>query len=309
MNLDHLRDSIQRGLNWLGQEGQAGALFPSVRSRNAALTAGAVEHGAVFPVAVVLRSLGVLDARFACARIVQSATRFLIGQRDVRGRWSYTRGGVEPDADDTAVCLELTASQMPLSAKASCVAQLMSSRDGEGRFLTWMETPAQDNVVDAVVNANVLCALGDGPALAPVTAYLSWCLGPGYGPERWPFYVDERSFLYSVARAIGRQPGCIADGSALLRDRLASLRPAAGALACAEQLAASVRCGALTFDKRASLAEQIMSQQDEHGGWPAQPYYVGPKVPTPPSYWFGGAAMTTALAVEALGLLAVEFDD
>lgn len=309
MRVERIHESVRRGLGWLWRSGQAQERFHGVLSRDPELGRSQQDTGSVFPLAVVLRSVCSLARSVDSPLDLGGHREDLVQAMDRSAVWAYWPGAVEPDADVTAVCLEAVSGTLSLRDKAACVARLMAVRDRSGRFLTWMDTPADCNVLDAVVNANVVCSLGDGSALGPVAEYLRWSLGAGYGAERWPFYVNERSFLYSMSRAVERHPLLLAPEKGVLRRRIAGLGQPANALGCAEQLAASIRCGGLPRETLVNLADQLLRAQSAAGGWPAYAYYVGPKVPIPPSVWFGGAAMTTALAVEALGLLAVEFDD
>ena len=80
------------------------------------------------------------------------------------GVWRYWPR-IPPDVDDTALC-SLAIGPRALLLFYSNIERILSNRDAEGRFLTWMMGPGLPNFTPdlcPVVNANVISYLGNRP--------------------------------------------------------------------------------------------------------------------------------------------------
>ncbi|HEX8206127.1 MAG TPA: hypothetical protein VF587_08720, partial [Solirubrobacteraceae bacterium] len=153
---------------------------------------------------------------------------------------------------------------------------------------------------DAIVNANVLAHLGDGPYAPPVVAHLVdvFRRGTEHACDKW--YRGPFTFQWAVARAAAagvRGLDAIRDESCArtLAGARDDGRIGAGPLDTALAVCALSDWGAET--PRAACA-YLEAAQGEDGSWPAAPfYYAGPREDLP--RW-GSAELTTGFCLEAL---------
>jgi hypothetical protein len=239
--------------------------------------------GSLFSTAYVMLGAG----RLLPAENAARAAAFILGQRRPDGLWEYDPAlGIPPDADSTACALAALALH-GISAPRAGGADLLRSfwRQGDGPFRTWRvegkwSLAERD---EAVVNCNILFALRliGSPATPPEAAAVIDLLRRTPGPPR--YYCAAATMAHAARRA------------GLGWDQLpevATARPPAG------DLIASVQwlCASPAAD--AELIDAVLAAQRPDGRWPITPWVTG--VGTPQPFW-GGPAITTALALEALG--------
>lgn len=242
---------------------------------------------------------------------------------------------VAPDADDTAcISVLLRERGIPFPDNRPI---LLACRDWYGRFYTWFlfrwllrwpprreprlaliglkrwrhpfaartlwtTTPADPPDVDAVVNANVLRYLGDGP-WAPVV--VEWLVDVfrrrvDHASDKW--YRGTCTFAWAVARAAKagvRGLDAIRDETG---ERLAGMQAEDGRIGEGALETALAICALSDWDvrprERAAACAFLEATQAADGSWPAAPmYYAGPKLELP--RW-GSRELTTGFCVEAL---------
>lgn len=264
----------------------------------------------------------VLSAVEGAAMIVRGVTQFVETQRDPGCVWRYltkTHPGfawMPPDADDTALAsLLLREAGQPVG---TADAVLLSNRDRQGRFYTWItvfgawwRSPARVRILlhrlpqlrkvvqvfrrshpslrdrDAGVNANVVLYLGRGPGTDRAVNYLIDVARRGVIDDRW--YQDPFTLWFLISRALHRHG--TREGAVLL-EHLGSSRPKTPL-----QLAEAV-CIALDWDGLVpeEWVAGLLASQSPGGGWERGPLY---SVKGKDERW-GGEATTTALCVTAL---------
>jgi 4-hydroxybenzoate polyprenyltransferase len=234
----------------------------------------------LFSTAYIMMGAG----RLLPAASVERAIGYLRAQRRDDGLWEYDPAvGLPPDADSTACCLAALA--LHGGGDIEGAERLLRSfwRAPDGPFRTWragpLSGPERD---DAVVNGNIVRAL--------------YLLGS-------PATPDELASVGSIFRrsAVSRYyaaPATIAHAAARAGLALDVLHPAAAAkpppsqfLACAQWL-----CAARGGDR--ALTTCVLRAQLEDGSWPVAPWVTAEEDPKP--FW-GSPAVSTALAIEALG--------
>ena len=125
------------------------------------------------------------------------------------GLWRYYRH-LPQDLDSTALCSLLIDSH-PWILLGRNIPQILANRDAEGRFMTWLLTENEPDVVarfrieaDPVVNANVIALLGDCSETRDAGKWLESLIREDklHGASKW--YPDTVTIYYSIARAMIR---------------------------------------------------------------------------------------------------------
>lgn len=267
--------------------------------------------------------------------LAQRAGKFLFSQMLPGGMWRFwTRDhpgsfGMPPDVDDTACVTHLLACfgyEVPDNRSI-----LMSNRNAEGLFYTWIrprarfastcafwstvsqllssywavsiffrsgaEPPTWD-AVDAVVNANALLICGDDQRTVSVVAWFDQLLRKGSVARADRFYQSEVAFAYALARALDA-------GVNVLRP----LVPAVLGMVCRLSSAglkslevAQLICVSTCLGEGTSavdpLVQSLLANQRSDGAWEARAQYYGGYARA--RAW-GSAELTTGFCVEALG--------
>jgi hypothetical protein len=195
---------------------------------------------------------------------------------------------------------------------------LLSNRDAEGRFYTWItvrgawwrsrarvrivlrQLPHLDDLIagfrndaprvrdmDAGVNANVVLHLGRRPGTERAIDYLLQVARSGEVDDRW--YQDPLTLWYLISRALNRH-GIAA--AITFRQRLAECDPSTPL-----QLAAAI-CVALDWGAPVpdEWIAEVLASQSPNGEWERLTIYAY----TEENLRWGGEAITTAMCVEAL---------
>lgn len=256
-----------------------------------------------FGTAMVLHALARVNGP-GVSTIRTRATRFLRAHEEATGHWRFwtPRAGrrIDPDLDVTAVALGALR-----GAGANVVdawPRFAPYRDGAGRFLTWVRPQGAVNDVDAVVNANVLWAVGDGPERGAAAALVLDTLRDDPGPSAHPYYDTVLALCYAASRAWQVAPVALAEAPMRVVRVIESRMTAAGDLgSLADTVYGFAALGALGLGYSA-LASRLRAalgglQQDD-GAWPAAPLWNGPEWPAPRAWWWGSPQVTTALVLE-----------
>lgn len=269
-------------------------------------------------------------------RVVARGVEHLRAQMQPGGVWRHWTAthpqfaALPADLDDTA-CISAVLRRARVAFPDNRRV-LLANRDRQGRFLTWIvprwpppaerrfwrvalrrlrhplaawafwrHTSAAPGDVDAVVNANVLRYLGDGPHAAAVVDYLAGVLRDRAEDRSDKWYRSPFVLYYAVGRI---DP---AAASALHDEVVARIRAAAGAdgrigsgpLETALALCTLRRLGA-TGPQLAAAGTFLAGAQAGDGSWPAEPFYFGGPRTDPLVPQWGSAELTTGFCVEAL---------
>jgi len=222
--------------------------------------------------------------------------------------WSYwtTDSGkrIDPDLDDTALISFLLRRHHPHIALGTNVEAILSARNEEGRYWTWLRGPDQPNDVDAVVNANVVLYLGERPETEAACAYLRDCVRSGQEPASYRYYVDDAALHYAISRASWHGVWRLDDLRDPLVEKALGRQRADGsfgdALCTAWTVSTLMNMGADCSDAIGRALGSLLARQSPDGGWPAIAAFAGPEPPAPPTLRWGSQELTTAACVEAL---------
>lgn len=246
-------------------------------------TGPVMEQDPTFATSYILMGAG----RWLPAQSISRAGEFLLTKRDNQGMWAWGElfgQPLPPDADSTACALAaLALNGFPLDRAAEAERLRRFWRPDLQRFRTWIaegpfSIPERD---EPVANANVLFALkalGQPPTSAEqagVCQYLGSCRSGSR------YYCSPANMAHAAHRA-GLDPQCL--------PRTASVRPGSGDLIGSIQWL----CAGHVGDQ--PVTERVLAAQRADGSWPPLAWVKGVGVP----YW-GSAAVSTALAIEALG--------
>ncbi|MFO1057560.1 MAG: prenyltransferase/squalene oxidase repeat-containing protein [Dongiaceae bacterium] len=276
-----LTDAIRRGVAGLVGRQKPDGSFPLVTGSPAR---GWRPCGRLFSTAYVMMIAGDLLP-------AQNATRalaFIRAQRRPDRLWEYDPAiGIPPDSDSTACALNALSREGRAEDLADGAALLRSFwRPEAGPFRSWpalgmWSLPERD---DPVVNGNILASLrrlGAAPTAAEEAAALALC-----ARTRPRYYCG---------------PAVVAHAAHLGGLPLAALPAAVTARPDPEDLLACVQWLAATGEDDAELVAAVLAAQRPDGAWPIRCWVRAQGVPVP--FW-GSAAVTTAIALEALSRLA-----
>jgi hypothetical protein len=246
-------------------------------------TGPVMEQDPTFATSYILMGAG----RWLPSQSISRAGEFLLAKRDRLGMWAWGEvfgKHLPPDSDSTACALAaLALNGFPLDREAEAERLRRFWRPDLQRFSTWIakgpySIPERD---EPVANANVLFALNaleqpPTPAeQAGVRRYLASC------DSGSRYYCSPANIAHAAHRA-GLDPQCLPRG--------ATVRPGRNDLIGTIQWLCAGHIG----DRTAT--ERVLAAQHPDGSWPSLAWIKGVGVPL-----WGSSAVTTALAIEALG--------
>ncbi|MYB88795.1 MAG: hypothetical protein F4X93_02385 [Proteobacteria bacterium] len=261
----------------------------------------------------VLALQGCGDAR---ARTLCEASRaYLMDTMEYPGMWRYYRH-LPQDLDSTTLCSLILGSH-PWIALGRNVAKILSNRDAQGRFLTWVLGEDEPDVVskfrieaDPVVNANVIAYLGDHPQTRPAQRWLEELVREDRVHDTSKWYPDTIAIYYAITRTMVRARPALESLGPILADRILGLRDPEGGfgnlLQSAQAVSAldNVQCLG-RIDMKVELA-RLLGAQHEDGSWPELLAFGDQtlKWGVVGQFGHGSEPVTTAFCIEALGRLA-----
>lgn len=326
---------VDRSLDWLGSVQLATGELPSFASPLGDQTPDWQPDNLKFITALAALACNEIDDPRSVA-VVDRAVHFLRAEREPSAMWRYwTRSSDQfdytpPDADDTAC------SSMAVALRGDSTAEnvrlLLSNRDPEGRFYTWIiphgqsigikslwalrdefrratqarraelwaNSEATPDDVDGVVNANVIRYLG--PASAPPEA-IDWVRHIIFSDNEHDCDSWHRNrFTMYASIADGHRRGIAAFGElgATIIDRIAGRLDAGGGVGPPLDTALAL-LAVQGFDGprtlRRTLRRSLLDRQHDDGSWSRSAFYYGG-----PDEVFGWAsgALSTAVSAQVL---------
>lgn len=330
---DRIARAIRSGLDFLRRSQLKSGEFITLVDSDPDLGRHPVHDSSPFATMHIATSL--LQLRDAgVADIIDRAAQFLRSEMLTGGLWRFWTQthpgsmGIPPDTDDTA-CIAHLLQQLGIPFPDNR-ASLLGNRSPRGTFYTWIlprprhllypaawhlfrrsakakealalffrsgQEPPEPLGVDAVVNANALLYLGDGPQTERVSRWLADVVRQGRAATSDTFYQSDYALFYALARCHEKGVASLRDLSAVMVSRIEASVPAAlPALECA-LAACALSILAPASPSLAAFAEYLLSTQQPDGFWAARVFYYG-------GYkriraW-GSAELTTGFCVEAL---------
>ena len=304
------RESVRRGLDFLESTIDDNGAWHCIRFNTADPDIPRHYERPAFVSALCVLALECCDE--ARARKICGATRaYLVDTVEYPGLWRYYRH-LPQDLDSTALC-SLVIGTHPWILLGRNVPPILGNRDEEGRFLTWVLSEDEPDVVsrfrieaDPVVNANVIAYLGDCPETADAQRWLEALVTEGglEGSSKW--YPDPVAIYYAIARAIVRAHPALDRLRPILADRILDLRGESGEfgniLQTAQAVSALYNIGWLDSIDAKRETRRIAGAQREDGSWPELLAFGDQtlKWGTVGQIGHGSEAVTSAFCIEAL---------
>jgi hypothetical protein len=293
--------AVSRGVGFLaGQQLPHGELR-TYRSDDPTLVRDPVFESSPYGTTYVLCSLGFVDDPRAAA-LAERALGFLAAEMEPPGLWRYYTSRnpkiLPPDLDDTA-CASLALRDSHDEIRLGLnLRPILANRDEDGRFRTFLASPAANNV-DAVVNANVVAYLGEREETRAACDYLCRVVVQGEEGRASLYGVDDLSFDYVLSRAYFLGVRSLEPCRAPMVRRILARQRDDGSFG--DALATALACASLLnfeeapADVLGRALAALLAQQSEDGSWPRSTFYIDFN-----GGFYGSEELTTAIALEAL---------
>ena len=243
--------------------------------------------------------------------ICTSSKQYIVDTMEFPGLWRYYRH-LPQDLDSTTTC-SLVVSDHPWISFGQNITKILSNRDGEGRFNTWILSPDEPDVVakfrieaDPVVNANVIALLGDCPETKTIQKWLETLLIEGNLEDSSKWYPDNIAICYAIARAVSRTQPALDHLRVPIADYvMASCNKDQGfgnILQTAQAITSLYGTHQLNRIDPRRYSEIILNAQHDDGSWPELLAFGDQKLMWGSFGQFGHASesMTSAFCIEAL---------
>jgi hypothetical protein len=317
--------AISKGVDYLSRIQRQSGEFTTYSGPSLDLSDATPYPKSVYVTTFVVHSLGFLAADPRVERIRSRAANFLEAEEEA-GVWNYEGRGVwrlPPDLDSTccAAAALIAVGRRPPTAFYSLLWGGVRRNEVApgGPYYTYIgvndvpddpDTAPFAGEVDSLVNANIVFCCGlmgiDLPGatdflrrLVQTKSFVGHSLAEGY-PGRTPPSIPPHFVIYTIARAYadGRASGLDTAMPSMREFLLVGLpeprqEPAEFNLAC--RAVSLLNLGA-NGDVIAPFLAMLLDAQHPDGHWPVWAAWVG----FPPNF-DGSPALTTALALEALG--------
>ena len=304
------RESIRRGLDFLESTIDENGAWHCIRFNTA--DPGIPRHFERPPFVSALCVLALESSDEARAREMCAASKaYLVDAIEYPGLWRYYRH-LPQDLDSTALC-SLVVGAHPWILLGRNVPPILSNRDEDGRFMTWILAQDEPDIVarfrieaDPVVNANVIAYLGDRSETRDAQRWLEALVAGDRidGSSKW--YPDSAAIYYAISRAMMRARPALAGLRPVLADRILGLRDETGEfgniLRTAQAVSALYNIGGLESVDAKRQVERFRNAQHEDGSWPELLAFGDQSIKwgTVGQIGHGSEAVTTAFCIEAL---------
>ena len=306
-----IQESLQRGLNFIEEtiKEHHGA-WPCIRYNIA--NSNIPRHYEKPPFVTAYCTLALARCKEPRAKaICEKSRQYVVETMEYPGMWRYYRH-LPQDIDSTTTC-SLVIGNHPWILFGENVAKILSNRDQEGRFLTWVHALDEPEMVaifkietDPVVNANVIAFLGDCPETRDAQKWLTTLFKEGLLEDSSKWYPDNVSICYAVARAVCKTQPVLDHLRPLLVELVLASRNPAGEFESVLQAAQAITT--LFMAEKSSnpvilgQVEYLLNSQQKDGSWPELLAFGDKKLMWGSFGQIGHASesMTTAFCVEAL---------
>jgi hypothetical protein len=302
---------VERGLQFLQANQRDSGEWPTVFSPHHDLRGAAAYAKSPYVTSFVIHALQFLPPEARIAALQARAAAFLQAEREDDGAWNYEGRGdwrIPADLDDTCCAMAALIESDQRPDLAFYILLWNKEQAPGGPYHTWLnvnelaDSPLAKEV-DALVNANIAFCFGLlGIPLPGTAAYLADLVQRADYTRATIYGLSPHFLIYCLSRAAA--DGGVAELQAALPRLQQTIleelpppdaEPAAFNLACLS--VALLNCGADSATLAPYLSA-LLDQQQPDGSWPAWAAWLS----FSPNY-DGAPALTTALALEALGKL------
>jgi hypothetical protein len=295
----HLSAAIDDGLAFLAERQKVTGEFTTCYGVDTRLSL-AVRRESPFVTAMVLLALSRIAGAVALP-LVRRAVRYLSSARRADGTVCFLIHGIDPDLDDTAL-VNWAVQTYGGGEFAELAGRLADMDRRSGLFSTWLRSGRDEpNDVDPCVSANVVRFLErNGHTCTDTVRALAGALDDDRYDHGTLYYESPVALPYltsslpkEVTRALGDEAAWQRRCDGLLARHTAGELNSTADIAMLVTLACAVGRG----DATTTLLNELLGAQLPQGGWPPCAVFRAFR------YW-GSAALSTALAVEALSAAA-----
>ncbi|MBN2531256.1 MAG: hypothetical protein JXB88_00115 [Spirochaetales bacterium] len=218
--------------------------------------------------------------------------------------WTYASGRtIVPDTDDTCCISFIMQELFHLDEVKRNIPVILSNRDKNELFNTWIKEPHASNDTDIVVNANILLYLGNRKETKAAIAFIKECIVKGEEKKHYQYYLNNLACYYMVSRAAIHGIHDFKELFPVMKERILESRNPEGTWGDALSTALAL-CSLHNMEVPTGEADEaflrLMNRQQANGAWGRSAFYAGPEPPGPHSVWFGSEELTTAFCLEVL---------
>jgi hypothetical protein len=229
------------------------------------------------------------------AGITDKGLEFLLSEQESGGVWRYwtKRNGKSADIDIDDVSMISYILKKNDKSFEDNKNLILSNKNQEKIFLTWVRQNGEKNDVDCVVNANVLLYLGEKDQ--QVCSYINRAVE---SDQPCSVYYPKRLILfYAVSRDLKENLACLEESKEKIVASTLSLSKTDGSfgddLDTALALNTLLNCGYSGSAVDRGI-DYLLEKQSVEGSWSNAPFFLG--YPT----YYGSQEFTTGIAIEAL---------
>ncbi|MDA2926463.1 terpene cyclase/mutase family protein [Acidobacteria bacterium AH-259-G07] len=293
---------LRKAIDFLFRSQLPSGEFRTYSSRDPELLKGCVVESSVFGTSCVLYGLEFV-AYPSVEHMRKKGFNFLTEEAEAPGVWRFwtsTSGKrIPPDLDVTCCASFVLKKCHPHILWGSNLKAILSNRNEEGLFYTWMMARKDQNDVDSVVNANVLLYLGEREETKPAMRYLNHSVLTDQVEKTLHYYVDDFSLYYAMSRAFFNGTTGLKESAEALITKLSKRQRGNGSfgneLQTAMAICSMLNLGCIQGDRLDMAVRWLLKQQGDGGAWPRLPFFKDPL-----HYYYGSEEITTAFCVEAL---------
>ena len=309
----NLTAAIEHGVGYLAKAQQPSGAFETLTSPKPDFSGATPYRKSVYVTTYVMHTLAGLPPSSQIETIQQKAAAFLQAEQEEDGAWNYEGRGewrIPADLDDTS-CAIAALTQLKYQPELSFYALLWQNESAAGGpYYTWIginDRPDDPRAgqIDALVNANILYCSGLLNLSLPGTiSYLEQVILAEAYHSQSLFLTAPHFLIYALSRAYADgEVSKLETAISIMQDYVLTKLPpphvetSVFRQACLATSLLNMKVPSILI--RPYLMPLLTSQMVE-GCWPAEPAYAG----FSPSF-DGSAALTTAIAIEALAKYAL----
>jgi len=297
--IERINESIDKGIDFLAANQMDNGEFKTFASRDQDMRNSYFESSP-FITPFVLYSIREVNNE-KVPGIIEKGTNFLLSEQQPGGVWQFwgssTGYTIPPDLDDIAMIsavLEMNNKSFDPNKEL-----ILSNKNDEGLFLTWIRSDGKANDVECVVNANVIFYLKEDDPV--VCSYINDAIKFNKPCVIW--YPNKMVLYYAVSRNLKHNLSCFEESrEPMVKSVLAQQRGDGSFgtdLDTAFAINTLLNCGYTGIEVSRGI-DNLLKKQNPGGSWTKSPFFINPFPDRGPTINYGSEELNTALAVEAL---------
>lgn len=202
------------------------------------------------------------------------------------------------DLDDTACASFALRNTHPIILMHYNIKDILHQRDDHGRFYTWFGLDPKINDIDSVVNANVICYLGDCKETELACKWLFDIIYLNREASSYHYYLNDITLYYTISRAYNNGAKQLFKVRDLIIRKILRLQKTNGSFG--DELASGLAISTLInfhywdADILDRAINYLCFKQQTNGSWKSCAMYCGSGL------YYGSEELTTGFCLEAL---------